>query len=384
MSAFTSNSIKTNGKKRKRTSDAEIQFKTPPQNAQVSKTGEVSESDNNYASDHEGFSDGDASEMEDLIEDNNLNSLLNKPSESNVHKDLNSKCDDLFTENYLVDPPITHLVLISDTLASAITQWCRLPAKKEEIKEMFKQSLIPKNIEGLYPVHINELLFQKLPFKARLNDQRLRGTNTFLAQGAGPVASIFQDLCRIEILLKSDCNSFKILGEKISGDGIEIDFTDLRSKLGNALCLLTLAHALQLSSRKQALKPFLDFKSHHLLKDTNPVTENLLGPDLEQKITDPSKISDVARKLSVQRQFSSPCGRSLQTGRGWTCHRLQGRCPKFQSQFQTPPHMMKAVDLINTTLPSTGVDFKTTGISDNLGILSSVLAPGTPPEGRDV
>ena len=258
MSAFTSNSIKTNGKKRKRTSDAEIQFKTPPQNAQVSKTGEVSESDNNYASDHEGFSDGDASEMEDLIEDNNLNSLLNKPSESNVHKDLNSKCDDLFTENYLVDPPITHLVLISDTLASAITQWCRLPAKKEEIKEMFKQSLIPKNIEGLYPVHINELLFQKLPFKARLNDQRLRGTNTFLAQGAGPVASIFQDLCRIEILLKSDCNSFKILGEKISGEGIEIDFTDLRSKLGNALCLLTLAHALQLSSRKQALTLFLD------------------------------------------------------------------------------------------------------------------------------
>ena len=45
---------------------------------------------------------------------------------------------------------------------------------------------------------------------------------------------------------------------------------------------------------------------------------------------------------------------------------------------------MKAVDLINTTLPSSGVDFKTTGISDNLGILSSVLMPGTPPEGRDV
>ena len=202
---------------------------------------------------------------------------------------------------------------------------------------MFKQSLIPKNIEGLYPVRINELLFQKLPFKVRLNDQRLQGTNTFFTQGAGPVPSIFQDLCRIEILLKSDCNSFKILGEKISGEGIEIDFTDLRSKLGNALHLLTLAHALQLSSRKQALKPFLDFKSHHLLKDTNPVTENLLGPDLEQKIMDPSKISDVARKLSVQRQFSSPCGHSLQTGRGWTCRQLQGRCPKFQSQFQTPP-----------------------------------------------
>ena len=46
--------------------------------------------------------------------------------------------------------------------------------------------------------------------------------------------------------------------------------------------------------------------------------------------------------------------------------------------------MMKAVDLINTSLTSTGVDFKTTGISDNLGILSSVLVPGTSPEGRDV
>ena len=318
-------------------SDAEIQFKSSPRNTQVSKSGEVSESDNDYASEHEGFSDGDASEIEDLIEDNNLNSSLNKTSDSNVHKDLNSKCDDLFTENYLVDPPITHLPLISDTLASAITQWCRLPAKKEEIKEMFKQSLIPKNIAGLYPVRINELLFQKLPFKVRLNDQRLWGTNTFLARGAGPVASVFQDLCRIETLLKSDFNSFKISGGKILGEGIEIDFTDLRSKLGNALCLLTLAHALQLSCRKQALKPYLDFKFHHLLKDSNPVTENLLGPDLEQKITDSSKISDVARKLTVHRQFSSPRGRSPRTGRGWTRCLLQGRCPQFQCQFQTRP-----------------------------------------------
>ena len=333
MSAFNCDSKMKTGKKWKRTSDAEIQFKSPPWNAQVSKTGEVSESDidNDDASENEGFSDADVSEIEDLIEDNNFNTLLTKMSENNTCKDLESKCDDLITENYLVDPPITHLPPISNTLASAIMQWCRLPAKKEEIKEMFKRSLVPKNIEGLHPMRINELLFQKLPFKARLNDQRLRGTNTFLVQGAGPVASVFQDLCRIETLLKSDTNSFKISAGKISGEGIEIHFTDLRSKLGNALKLLTSAHALQLPHRKQALKPFLDSKFHHLLRDSNPVTENLLGPNLEQKIMDSSKIFDVAKKLTPTRQFGSPRGCLLCNVRGWPWRQMTGRHPQFQT-----------------------------------------------------
>ena len=255
MSAFNKEVKPKGRKKRKRPSDTEVQFKTPPHNAQVSKTGEISESDldNEEGTDNEDFSDGDASAMEDLIEGTVFNDNVPQPSDANLCKDLELKCDDLFTENYLVDPPVTHLPPISDTLASAITQWCRIPAKKDKIKEMFKQSLVPQNIEGLHPVHINELLFQKLPFKAKLNDQRLRGTNTFLACGAGPVASVFQDLCRFETLLKSDKASFHFSGVKISGGGIEIDFTDLRSKLGNALKLLSSAHPLQLSHRKQAL-----------------------------------------------------------------------------------------------------------------------------------
>ena len=267
--------------------------------------------------------------MDDLIEGMVFNDTVTQPSDAILCKDLESKCDDLFTENYLVDPPITHLLPISDTLASAITQWCRIPAKKEEIKEMFKQSLVPKNIEGLHPVRINELLFQKLPFKARLNDQRLWGTNTFLAQGAGPVASVFQDLCHIETLLKSDKASFHFSGVKISGEGIEIDFTDLRSKLENALKLLSSTHALQLSQRKQALRPFLDSKFHHLLRDSNPITDNLLGSDLEQKISDSSKIFDVAKKLTPPHSLNFTRGCPVHT-RGSSRRQSAGRRPYFQ------------------------------------------------------
>ena len=45
MSAFNKDVKPKAGKKWKRPSDAEVQFKTPPRNAQVSKTGEISESD---------------------------------------------------------------------------------------------------------------------------------------------------------------------------------------------------------------------------------------------------------------------------------------------------------------------------------------------------
>ena len=54
-----------------------------------------------------------------------------------------------------------------------------------------------------------------------------------------------------------------------------------------------------LQKRKSALKPYLDQKYHYLLWPTNPVTKLLLGPDLEQKIQDSTKMFGVSRKLTV-------------------------------------------------------------------------------------
>ena len=69
---------------------------------------------------------------------------------------ISAKGDDIFCKDYVVDPPLLHLHPISETLAATITQWCHVPPKKDDINYKFKQALVSINVEGLYPVRINE------------------------------------------------------------------------------------------------------------------------------------------------------------------------------------------------------------------------------------
>ena len=62
--------------------------------------------------------------------------------------------------------------------------------------------LSPPNVEGLQPVKINEILYQKLPLKAKINDQRLRGMNSYLLAGIGPLISILDGLIDFEASTK--------------------------------------------------------------------------------------------------------------------------------------------------------------------------------------
>ena len=170
---------------------------------------------------------------------------------------------------------------------------------------MFKEALVPINVEGLHLVKINDSLYRKLPLKARINDQRLRGLNTFLARGTGPLAEIFNQLCNIEALLKADCKNKITLNDSnvLVIENTMINFTDMRRCLGKSIRLLTAAHFNILQRRKVSLHAYIDKKFHYLTRETNPVTSELLGSDLEQKISDSLKTSEAAKRLTP-RQFS--------------------------------------------------------------------------------
>ena len=68
--------------------------------------------------------------------------------------------------------------------------------------------------------------------------------------------------------------------------------------LGKSLKLLSATHVNLLVRRKVALCPYLDRRFHYLTRESNPVSTLLLGGDLEQKIADLTKVSDVAKKLT--------------------------------------------------------------------------------------
>ena len=89
--------------------------------------------------------------------------------------------DAILAHDFGGEEPKETLPPMGEKLALITTDWMHTTPKHEKIHELFRDTLIPPNVEGLAPVHINEMLYQKLPFKAKLNDQRLRGINTYFA-----------------------------------------------------------------------------------------------------------------------------------------------------------------------------------------------------------
>ena len=92
--------------------------------------------------------------------------------------------------------------------------------------------------------------------------------------------------------------SLSVVGTHITIGDIKFDIHNICSLLASSLRMLCCGHGVVLSKRKQFLRPFVDQKFHNLLKPTNPVSTELLGPDLEQKIADSTKIVDAGKRLA--------------------------------------------------------------------------------------
>ena len=282
MSQFAANNTNSViGKKKRRKASAALGKAPSPKRqltvsednksfTMVSQAGDNNADDvsnDDYDSDNslEEYLDEDVEYMENVIDQNANKSIVSDVKNDNDIGDMvtshappspstiAARADDIFCRDYIVDPPVLHLKPISETLATTLTTWCCVPPKKEEIKEMFKASLVPINVEGLHPVHINESLYRKLPMKAKINDQRLHGLNTFLACGTGPLAEIFNDFCQIEAGLKymTDKSNMRVTNNaEIVIDGLTIDFPGIRHLLGRSIHPLTAAHSNILQKRK--------------------------------------------------------------------------------------------------------------------------------------
>ena len=127
-------------------------------------------------SDMESCRSVNSEEMDDLLSqsDGDPSDLDNKDHEIILaNRQCDRSIDAILAREFGGEPPQTSLPPVSEKLAKAVTEWMRVTPKQEKIKEMFKEALVPENVEGLMPVRINEILYQRLPFRAKVNDQRL-------------------------------------------------------------------------------------------------------------------------------------------------------------------------------------------------------------------
>ena len=112
-----------------------------------------------------------------------------------------------------------------------------------------------------------------------------------------------------------------IQNQVVRVDGEQLDIKQLRLWLGQALKIFSTGNSVVLLKRKVNLRGFLDSKFHHLLKPTYPVTQELLGRDLEQKILDGTRASEVGKKIATFSRKSHWSGNNFRMSRD----REQGR-----------------------------------------------------------
>ena len=223
-------------------------------------------------------------------------------------EDENVTIDSIVDTEYNEEEPSQTLPPVEKKLSNLLTKWLRIVPSRDKVKELFKQCMLPTNLEGLKPVRINDLLYEKLPFNYKVNDQKLRGI-TFFARGLGPLASIWDQLLKFEsVLLNSDGgHSTKVVVDnaKLTVRDSTLDITEIRCSLAHSLRLLSAGHSILLDRQKGQLKSFFDPRFHYLLKSSNPVTTELLGDNVDVKIAESTKNSEAAQKLQVKRAVSN-------------------------------------------------------------------------------
>ena len=128
---------------------------------------EISESENE--SENEGHSDED--DIDAIINDEIDTNCPGSPPPQNLSLSrIVSTTQDIICQDYAVKEPVHYLDLVSQVLADTVTDWCCTPARREEVRNQFKVCMLPQNVEGLRPIRINEMLYRKLPTKAKVND----------------------------------------------------------------------------------------------------------------------------------------------------------------------------------------------------------------------
>ena len=108
---------------------------------------------------------------------------------------------------------------------------------------------------------------------------------------------------------------------------VELNIPQLPRQVHSAVHLLSVCNSVILTKRKSEIKNYLHPKYHYLTKPSNPVTDELLGPNVEQKVNDSNKLYEAGRKLGC----SSRGFRFFNQG-----SRYRGRNSSFRGNRSTP------------------------------------------------
>ena len=127
--------------------------------------------DSSEVSDLESGASDEDELLESIINDNEVVTAVDLGTDTSQGEIVTHSSNSILDTEYGDEVPPPTLPPVSKQLAKTVTKWLRVSPKRETIKTYFKQALLPDNVDGLKLVKINDILYQTLPFKAKVNDQ---------------------------------------------------------------------------------------------------------------------------------------------------------------------------------------------------------------------
>lgn len=201
---------------------------------------------------------------------------------------------------------------VNDTLSQVVNSGIRATIDRGVAKELCSKYNRPENCEALIVPKLNKELWNAptLMKTTKEVDKSFQLSQRYLNQGLIPLVSLMDQL------LKTD-NSEQF---KLARDSFQ---------------LLAYAHRDLSNIRRQQIKGVVDYKYKQLCNDTTPVTENLLGDELEKQIKTMDEMRKVGKELSKYKGEKTRLKSTNTTNSNFKRYDRYNRQGKHTSGYQT-------------------------------------------------
>ena len=215
-------------------------------------------------------------------------------------------------------------------------EWFRGIHNGNEISEILKLCLRPKNCDSLVNVEINDEIKKLMDKTDQVADQRLKWLSNGILKAAGPLATAWGQLLRLEFSIQQkDQNPDDTADPDVEFDPQdamiplnheeEMNLSEIIRHIKLSLKTIGFCHVQAVQKRHLDLKDKLSGAAKELAEPSQPFTDLMFGPDLAKKLEEINAAHKMTAKLTNNRPKSAKGNRH---------HPFLGLPPKGPHQMQ--------------------------------------------------
>ena len=208
---------------------------------------------------------------------------------------------------------------IDPLLLDLVTKWMHGYLPPTEIRKLQDKCLRPANVLAAKPITINPELSRAIAKQGVELDKPLSYINLAIAKGCQPLISAWSTIA-VAVSKFRDEKGKDTPAVFAIGENNSLDLDAIQDLVTTALMVLGNANQQTAQYRRDQFKPFLHYDYHELLHHAHPLTTQLFGDNIKEKIGDISKIKQVVRHLP-----RTPRKRGRKSRRGHRRDFLDGR-----------------------------------------------------------